>query len=166
MKTEQNAGGWELLDTDEKTIEELMEEMEALNVQNALEDEETKDAKKEASTTPEEPEVPDWLRDDTLDPVKDDPSEEDAIIRRIQDELSLEVPQDIQNADEEEDEEQDHEPDDLMARFQSLGLGGESGGLDLPAVPKNAPGVKPKPTFNVAPDHDAVDETETWCCES
>lgn len=151
------------MDTDEKTIAELMEEMEALNAQDEPEYQEEGGS----GGSKKELEVPEWLRDDTLDPVKDDLDEENAIIRRIQDELSLEVPTDIQDG-EEEGEGEGHKPDDLMARFQSLGVGGGSGGsggLSLPAVPKSTPGAKPKPTFKVVPDLDAVDETETWCCK-
>lgn len=167
MKEEQKTGGWEVLDTDEKTIAELMEEMEALNAQDEpdfQEKEASGGAEKGSPIKSRETDVLDWLRDDTVDPVKDDLDEEDAIIRRIHDELSLEVPTDI-HEDVEDGEEEGHEPDDLMARFQSLGVGGGSGGLSLPAVPKSAPGVKPKPTFKVVPDLDVVDETETWCCE-
>lgn len=169
VKLEQKAGGWEVLETDERTIEELLEEAEALNAEENkkgewnLNTETPESGNKAVPGKAKQPEGPDWLRDDTLDDVTDDPEEEEAILRRIQDELSMEVPQNIRN-EEQEYEGLDHEPDDLMARFQSLGAGGGDG-LDLPTVPKSIPGATPKPTFKVAPQEDGVDETETWCCE-
>ncbi|TGZ81847.1 hypothetical protein EX30DRAFT_395237 [Ascodesmis nigricans] len=167
IKKEQQSSGWDIIGDDEKTIEELLKEAELLNSsapEGALG---SGTGTPGIVVTPQEQDIPDWLRDDTLEEPKSDVDEEEAIIRRIQDELSFAVPHVLKDHPDEDSgeaadtkpESGDPDPSGLTDRFAALG------GLNFPSAPKALPGDKPKPTFNVAPNDDnAVDETETWCC--
>jgi hypothetical protein len=116
--------------------------------------------------------------------------EEDEILRRVREELEWEARHGIKDEEEAEggsakgDDQGDEEEDDGLAelakRFEALGGGGNGGsggsggggsgssgggggGLELPAVPKAAPGI-PVKISPKKPGLSDVSEIDTWCC--
>ncbi|KAI5798993.1 hypothetical protein EDC01DRAFT_716746 [Geopyxis carbonaria] len=160
---------WNISAEDEKAIEELLAEaattgFDPADFVSTNDGDPTWTGPKTASV-PAVDDVPDWLRDDTLDEVKSDADEEEAVLRRIRDELSFELTHDLPQPSElkpegaeQEPEEDDPELSGLMERFQALGT------LELPDVPQKDPGVVAKPKYTIAPKEVGMDETDTWCC--
>jgi hypothetical protein len=169
-------------DVDEKEIEALLEEAGVAGAGAGVGDELDwlGDGKGD--------DVPEWLRDEGEVGMVE---EEDEILRRVREELEWEARHGIKDEEEAErgsakgDDQGGEEEDDGLAelakRFEALGggggnggsggsggggsgvSGGGGGGLELPAVPKAAPGipVKISPKKQGLPD---VSEIDTWCC--
>jgi len=110
-------------------------------------------------------EVPEWLGRDTMGEVKSSPDEEEEILRRVRDEMEWEQKHGVHTPEREGEGEEDDEAEfaRLAARLSSLSPAAKTATVELPAVPKAAPGVAGLRAAAAPKNEEGVSEVDTWC---